>query len=215
MKPDVRDRAFLPFIIPIGLLLVIAAVVIGLALLFLYVPHSIGLVIITMLAGGILAAFALESSQPEEQMTRVKRAVISLTVVGPIAIGVLVAVDVIPVDAEKMIDYAQPHVVIPEGAPVIVAVDILFDPEEFTLDAEQEMSVVVLDNQDAGIPHDLDIYPFGDDGEADLDAEPILQTDPFPGAATEVYEFETPEPGEYFFYCSVHPSTMTGTVTVE
>lgn len=217
MKPDVRDRAFLPFMIPIGLLLLILSVVIMLAVILLFVPHSIGLVIVAVLAGGILAAFALEASQPEDEMTKVKRGVISLTVVGPLLVGALVAVGVIPVEEESAIEHAEPHVAIPEGAPVIVAQDIAFDPTEFTLSSGGETAAVVLDNQDAGIPHDLDIYPFAEGGEEpDLEAEPILDSEPFPGVSTEVFEIEElPEPGEYYFYCSVHPGTMNGTVTVE
>jgi hypothetical protein len=218
MKPDVRDRLVLPLLIPLGLLGVLAAIAVGFGMLLLFNPMTISLMIAIVVSAGILAAFGMESAARPEEQTRPKRAVISLAIVAPLALGLLVAVDIIPVDARKMVD-VEPFLAIPEDAPVVVARDLLFglmDPEtgevdmdeqDFELPAEQDVAVVLI-NEDAGIDHDIWIYPIEDD-EAQLD-DPFFQGETFPGVGQRVYTFESPEAGTYFYNCSVHPGTMTG-----
>ncbi len=65
---------------------------------------------------------------------------------------------------------------------------------------------IVLDNQDAGVQHDVIIYtPAGA-----IAASTAVTT----GPATASLVF-TPGPGIYPFKCSVHPQQMNGTLTVE
>lgn len=211
MKPDVRDRLFLPLIIPLGILGVIALAAFSFGMLLLFNPMSVSLTIAAVVAAGILGAFGLQSAQQEE-LTRPKRMVIAGAVIAPLAVGVLVATDVIAVDAPKMAE-VEPHFAVPEDAVEVVAEDIAFEPNEFALPAD-EVGHILFRNEDANVPHDVDIYPLAD-GEPDLEAEPVLDSEPFPGVAQRVLEVEPPEePGEYYFYCSVHPS-MNGTVTFE
>jgi plastocyanin len=227
MKPDVRDRLVLPLLIPVGLLAVIALIAFGFGMLMLFNPMTISLTIAAVVAAGILAAMALEASSNPEEQTRVKRAVISLAVVGPILLGLLVAVDVIPVDAMKMVD-VEPHIQIPEGAPVVVADNIEFgvlDPEtdevdwdnvEITIAAAAGDDVaIVFQNEDApGTPHDIDIYETEEGLEARDPDQLIFGGQIIDAPATIVYEFQAPDPGTYPFFCSVHPA-MRGTVTFE
>jgi hypothetical protein len=135
VKPDVRDRLVLPLLIPLGLLGVLAAIALGFGMLLLFNPMTISLMIAIVVSAGILAAFGMESAARPEEQTRPKRAVISLAIVAPLALGLLVAVDIIPVDARKMVD-VEPFLAIPEDAPVVVARDLLFgagvdDPHAF------------------------------------------------------------------------------------
>ena len=62
------------------------------------------------------------------------------------------------------------------------------------------------DNQDAGIPHDVQVK--------DATGAIMFKTDVFPGAAKRDYTVPALAAGEYSFACSVHPN-MTGTLTAQ
>jgi plastocyanin len=92
-----------------------------------------------------------------------------------------------------------------DPAETIVALNIDFAPKAVTV-AAGEPFVLVMDNQDAGIPHNLEIK--GPDGTTIVMSEvvtgPVQQPVPVPALAA----------GTYPFLCTVHPN-MTGTITVE
>jgi plastocyanin len=90
------------------------------------------------------------------------------------------------------------------GAEVTVqAVDIQFEPGEIQLPAGQPLRIV-LDNRDAGVPHDIGVRQDG----RDLGTSPIVT-----GLAMTEVRFGPLEPGTYQYVCTVHPS-MTGTLTI-
>ena len=62
------------------------------------------------------------------------------------------------------------------------------------------------DNQDAGIPHDVQIK--------DASGTQVFKTDVFPGVAKRDYAAPALKAGSYPFACTVHPN-MTGTLTAE
>jgi plastocyanin len=95
----------------------------------------------------------------------------------------------------------------PEGAAAISAKGLAFDTAELSLPAGAP-ATIAFDNQDQGIPHNVAIYT-AQGGEQLFSGEIIT------GPASVEYRVEPPlDPGEYFFQCDVHPTTMTGTVTV-
>ena len=61
------------------------------------------------------------------------------------------------------------------------------------------------DNQDACVPHDVDIKDAAGD-------ERLRDADVFPGVATQDFTVGALAAGSYPFVCSVHPN-MTGTLT--
>lgn len=90
------------------------------------------------------------------------------------------------------------------GSEITVqAVNIQFEPREIQLPAGEPLRIV-LDNRDAGVPHDIGIRQDG----RDLGTSAIV-TGP---AMTEV-RFGPLEPGTYQLVCTVHPS-MTGTLAI-
>jgi plastocyanin len=96
----------------------------------------------------------------------------------------------------------------PAEAITVVASGLQFDKAELTLTADAHVSLT-LQNQDAGIQHNLSIY------QDESAQQPIFQGEIFEGPATKVYAFtETAPPGHYYFHCDVHPQQMHGTVTV-
>jgi plastocyanin len=85
----------------------------------------------------------------------------------------------------------------------VVAIGLKFQPNEITLPAGQPLRIV-LDNQDAGVPHNVHVFQ----GDTDLGRSTTVSG---PGQ-TEV-RFGPLTAGTYQFACEVHPS-MTGTITV-
>ena len=93
----------------------------------------------------------------------------------------------------------------------VVAQDIAFDQTEFSIPAGEE-ATVTLDNQDAGIDHNIAIYANQEDGIAKSNS--LFAGEIFAGADSRDYAVGPLDAGDYYFQCDVHPN-MNGTVTVE
>ena len=87
----------------------------------------------------------------------------------------------------------------------ITAAAIAFDPTEVTAPADAPFTLS-FDNQDAGIPHDVQIK--------DAAGAVVFKTDVFPGVEKRDYSVPALAAGAYPFVCSVHPN-MTGTLTAQ
>ena len=89
----------------------------------------------------------------------------------------------------------------------LIAKNTLFDKS--SLQASAGAVTIDVDNQDAGIPHNIHVYKgkdsTGEDiGKTEFEAGPVKQTLKLTLAA-----------GEYFFVCDVHPATMSGKLEVK
>jgi hypothetical protein len=73
-----------------------------------------------------------------------------------------------------------------------------------------EAYTVALDNQDT-TPHNLSVYTDDSAAEPLLDGSADLVD---PGASFTYQGEPIPDPGEFFFRCDLHPTTMTGTFVV-
>ncbi len=87
----------------------------------------------------------------------------------------------------------------------ITALNIVFTTPDVVAPADTPFTLS-FDNQDPGIPHDVQIK----DGSGTI----VFQTDVFPGIETRDYSVPALAAGAYPFACSVHPN-MTGTLTAE
>jgi len=89
------------------------------------------------------------------------------------------------------------------------AFPLAFDPQ--VLDAPADTDVRVSYANDSSLPHNIDFFD-GTDQNSNSIAKTNIVTGP---GATEVVTFHTPAtPGDYFFWCDVHTTTMTGTLHV-
>jgi len=61
-------------------------------------------------------------------------------------------------------------------------------------------------NNDSGIPHNVEIL--------DANNASVFKGAVFPGVATQTYQVPALKAGTYSFKCDVHPTIMTGTLTV-
>lgn len=101
----------------------------------------------------------------------------------------------------------------PSGAPPVVlnltSVGTIegFDPVELSVPADTAWSVS-LTNADQFVPHNFAIReanPDGSDWDAPVNAD---------GGGSAVYQPPPLPAGDYTFFCSLHPTTMTGTLHV-
>jgi plastocyanin len=89
----------------------------------------------------------------------------------------------------------------------LTAKNVSFEEKTLTAPADQPWTIH-FDNQDAGTPHDIDILA-SDNGQK------ILDTKEFPGVAAQDFPVEPLAAGSYRYECSIHPSLMFGTLTVQ
>jgi plastocyanin len=87
----------------------------------------------------------------------------------------------------------------------VVARSIAFDPGCLAAPSNQALTIV-LNNEDAGIPHNVSIYR--DDGGSAFHGAIVT------GVRMTTYQVSPLAPGTYSFRCDVHPAQMTGTFIV-
>src|SRR5688572_1308305 len=87
----------------------------------------------------------------------------------------------------------------------VSAQNIAFDPTELTAPAEGAFQIVFANN-DAGVPHNVEIK--------DAAGTSVFKGDIFPGVETRTYDVPPLSAGSYQFVCTVHPN-MVGTLTAQ
>jgi hypothetical protein len=224
MQTDFRNRVFLPVMVPVLILLVMAAFIGTLALIFLFGTHEMSLMLAIVAAGGILFTVALATSQ--DRLDPGRRAVLGVAVLTPFVLGALFASGLVGGigEGERMID-VEPPVEAPEDA--VLAAE---NSDEFCLPADgdceptelwtvatqgEEQFVYLFDNQEAGVPHNLSINELEGDRDDPQPGEQLHEGEVITGI-DEVTEIAVPglEPGDYYFVCDVHPATMIGVLEV-
>ncbi len=247
MNDDFRNRAFLPVVIPLGILVVVGA---GIGLywwLLSYNTREGAFVLAMVAAAGILLAITLAASQ--DSLSRTKKFGVALAGMGPILIGAVIAAGALGLDPALLNINAEPEepsLLLPAvdpDAPVMAAVDLnsfclpsgggCEETKEWAIESTEdiaEMFTYTFDNQHAGVEHNLELFNLPEEGAFgaavnQLGTEPLTPTEPetFPGVETRSYEFEWQPaeeggepvvPEQFYFVCTVHPSTMWGVGTI-
>ncbi len=96
----------------------------------------------------------------------------------------------------------------PEGSGppvVVVAQNIAFAPGKIGVPANVPFTLV-LDNRDAGIPHNVDVK--------DSSGNTIIKSEVVPGPARLEIAMPALPPGNYQFNCDVHPN-MVGAIIAQ
>jgi hypothetical protein len=86
----------------------------------------------------------------------------------------------------------------------IVAKGIAWDTTCLVAPANEAFTINI-DNQDAGIPHNLDLF-------TEAGGTSIAATELQAGPVQQTLDVDPLEAGEYYFQCDAHPTTMTGTL---
>jgi plastocyanin len=92
----------------------------------------------------------------------------------------------------------------------LVAESLAFNTEEIGFPPAEQVSLT-LDNQDTA-PHDLAIYP--DEEAATARENDLFSGEQVPAGSETTFEFRSPDAGDYYFLCTIHP-TMNGSVVVQ
>lgn len=218
MNTEFRNRAFLPVVLPVAILLGIGLLVGSFALILLYTTREVALVLATVAAGGILLAISLASSQ--DRLDPGKRAVVAFAGAFPVIAGAVVAIWQ-PVDASLLNINREPHLSVPEDAPLLAAVDALnfclptegggcepVDVWEASPSQQVDDFAYFFDNQDTATgPHNLALFTLAGSESEPEPGDPVFVPDPFEGPQVQGYVVEEAEvPETFYFLCTVHPN---------
>ena len=121
--------------------------------------------------------------------------------IGTLLVMLVVALPVTACTEAERQDAVQ--AVIPAAATTITARNVEFAPTTVAMEAGVPLRLV-LQNEDAGVPHNILVRGGGTD---------IGKTEIVTGIDRAELSFGPLPPGDYAFLCEIHPN-MTGTITV-
>jgi plastocyanin len=198
MRTSTRDRVVLPILLPIVMLLVIAAVLFGFSRILLSLTKDAATAIALIVALSILVVAAVVASRSVVRASSLASMLGAVAGVAMLAGGI--ALISVGAGGEKG-GGGGPAVTIS-----LTAKGIAFDKTSFSVPAGKPFAIA-FDNQDTGIQHDVQIF----DNEG-FTGTPLLDGEIVTGPAKVTYEAPALDPGTYYFHCSVHPAQMQGTL---
>jgi plastocyanin len=206
-----RDRLILPIAIPVGSLIVIGIVLFIMSRVLLGVPHALATPIALLVAVAILLLFTYLATGADISRGQIFGGIAVLTLMGAASAPYLVLVgermaESIRVSQEEA---ASHNTGLPPNEAELVAKGSLnvFDKTKITLSGEGPF-VIHFNNQDPGLLHNWALYQS-------KGGAPIYQGANVTGPAAITYSFPPPAPGDYYYQCDIHPTTMMGTATVK
>ncbi len=201
---EVRVRVPLPIVIPIGALLVIALIAVGMSRILLSVPKEVSVVIALAIAANILIASAFIASRPDA--ARLSWHELAIVALYPLIIGLVIAQLGLGTGHSAGEGEHAEGGAAAAGAGTVEAANVQFSTDTIELEAGSEAEIKFVN--DDTLEHNIAIY------ETEAAEEEIFVGETIPGGQEITYTFKAPEKGEYYFQCDLHPA-MNGTVTVE
>ncbi len=205
LQGEVRFRVPLPIVIPIGGLLLIAAVTIGVSRILLSVPKEAAVVIALAVAGNILIACTVLALRPRE--SRLSWAELIVVASYPLVIGVVLANLGIG-ESTHAVPAKSGGGAVTGGGLEVVAEGVAFATDLIELPAGEEAQLELTNDDASSVSHNVAIY------EDDSAQKSLFQGDVIPGGESITYTIDPLKKGEYYFQCDVHPG-MNGTVKAE
>ncbi|MEX2324494.1 MAG: hypothetical protein WD576_01975 [Nitriliruptoraceae bacterium] len=222
----------LPVVLPVVVLLTMAALVGAVALSLLYNTHYGSLMLAAVAAAGILFTVSLASSQ--ERLGGPKRTVVLLAAAVPLLIGGAVGFGLIGGvdDADRMIN-VQPLIVVPDDAPIIAAENSLefcigqegscepIDVWDVVPSQQTDTITFLFDNREVGVQHNVVITDLaGEDDDPQPGSTTYATTTLVAGPAVEPYVSSdltwNDLPEQWYFFCAIHPNMQgVGQVVAE
>ncbi|MGH2805741.1 MAG: cupredoxin domain-containing protein [Actinomycetota bacterium] len=204
MSSEVRFRVPLPFVIPLGALLLIAVVTIGMSRILLSVPKEVAVIIAIAVAMNVLIACAVIANRPDTARRTWPELVMVFAY--PILIGIVLTQLNLGTGHGAAEEAGAQEAAEGAGAANSVSAEgVQFNTDELTLSAGEETSLQ-FSNADS-VQHNIAIYE--QEGGEELFVGDIIA-----GGSETAYEIPALDKGEYYFQCDVHPG-MNGAVIVE
>jgi plastocyanin len=202
-KPESRENILLPILFPLGVLGIIASVLFLFSRVLLAISHNAATVVACITATAVITVASVVAARK-----RLTGAAL-LPMVGTIFGIALIAggVAIVAVGPQKEGGEGPAPIVVALSAPVGAAAKG-FTPTKLSFQ-ENVPTTLNFDNQDPTVSHNVVIFQ-GKDGTAPVVFTGSLTT----GPSTTPYNVPGLAAGSYFFHCEVHPTTMTGTITV-
>jgi len=198
MRTSTRDRLVLPILLPVGILVAIAAILFAFSRILLSLPAGAATATALVVAFSIMVVAGVAASRTRGAASSLASMVGVIAGVAMLAGGI--ALLAFGAGEEEAPDGEGPGVVI-----ALSASDIAFDQTSFRVPAGEPFAID-FDNRDAGIQHNVQIFDNPDFG-----GSPLFEGDLVTGPDTAMYEVDPLDPGTYYFNCVVHPQ-MQGTI---
>jgi len=195
ISPDVRDRAILPVLIPVGAILLTEVIVFSMSRVLLATGKTTAVAIALVAALGIVIGAAMIAAKPKVK-TQALVGVMAVLVIGSVAAGAW------GIQRGPFYGDEGPHV---EAEVIVKAEGLVFDTDALVL--RSSGTVVALENEDTQA-HNIAVFT----SEEDL-ATPLFRGDLVQPADSIVYEVPELALGTFYFHCDVHPN-MNGDVEV-
>ena len=207
LQGEVRFRVPLPIVIPVGALVLIGLVAVGVSRILLSVPKEAAVVIALSLAGNVLIACTILALRPQE--SRWSWAELLVVATYPLVIGIVIANLGLgeSTHAGEVPAKSGGHGAA-EGSLEVAAENVAFATTTIELPADEEADLTFTNADAAAVSHNIAIY------EDDSAKKVLFQGDVIPGGEEITYEIPGLPKGEYYFQCDVHPG-MNGDVLVE
>ncbi len=196
MKPSTRDRLVLPVLLPVGLLVLIGAVLFGFSRILLSVSKAAATATALAAALAIVVVGAIVAGRRRVSTGSLAGLVGAVAGVAMLAGGLAVAVTGGGAAGEEGGGGTEVE---------IVAANIAFQQTEVTVPAGEPFRIRFR-NQDAGVQHDVQIFD-----NPDYAGTPLFKGEIITGPAEAVYEVPALQPGDYPFDCVLHPN-MQGVI---
>lgn len=195
-----RQSLLLPILIPLGALVAIGLVLFGFSRVLLQVTATAAWVTALIAAVGIMAVASYVASRRAVGGGSLFSMVGSAAGIAMLAGGVALFV------AERGEEHGGPQLAAVTITAPVGAAETGFSEGSVTVPAGDPF-LLVFDNQDPQQPHNVVI------SASDApDAEQFLREEPYLGPEVKRWEVEPLEEGSFFFFCEVHPTTMTGSL---
>jgi plastocyanin len=196
-----REDLLLPILIPLVALAAIGIVLFAFSRILLAVKPAAATAVALVAAAAIIGVAAFVSGRRRVETPALGAFVGAIAGIAMLAGGVAIAVigPPVPEVEPQHLTLAAPVGAVQKG----FSTDALSAEPGTPIDLE-------FDNEDTGIGHNVVVFDGADDKAPTLFEGTVVT-----GPTTTQYQIKALTDGSYFFHCEIHPTTMTGTLTVE
>ena len=199
MPESQRERTVLPLAVPLGIFLAIGILIFLFSRILLNVPRAVAVAVALMTAVNILVTCAIVSMR---RVRGVALGMLALVLAVPMLLGAGTAAKIFTVKVP------QPKVVVAAQTVTVIAKNTAFSTASLTA-KPGNLTIDFKNEETSPISHDMQFF------DGPTSSSPVLYTGAIiSSGASATYELKDLKPGTYYYRCLIHPTIMTGTLTV-